>query len=331
MNATAPSDGARDPLGLVRRFRRTSDGRQSPRLRDLLPTRADRTLDPRGVATAWGEHAECSATCFTGIESLPRGAAPDVPSDATLRTLLLSATARLATTAGPTAVAVSGGLDSALVLALLRAADVTNLQLYTASTGLPGYDERAQAEATARHFGHPLRVVPVTPAELVDALPACVTAIETPLYNLHPLERFFLAKAVAADGHAALVTGDGADQVFAGAPPAIFLPIVAALFEAAGVALRSPFFESQVIGHGWAGTSDPSKASLRALARELGAPVFVLERGKHVRLTPAMELDRHLEPAKLFPLARALGRPLSFASDRERVQWASLGLLWELL
>src|SRR3954465_12856739 len=66
--------GERDPLGLVRRFRRETDGQIASRIRELLPSsRADRALDPRGVATAWGEHPECEATCFAGIVSLPRG------------------------------------------------------------------------------------------------------------------------------------------------------------------------------------------------------------------------------------------------------------------
>ena len=322
---------ARDPLGLRRRFRRVRDGETAASLAALLPPPSERALDPRGVATAWAEHPECDATCFAGIESLPRGRPLDVARAANLRELLLAATTRLATKPSPTAVAVSGGLDSALLLALLRAAGVRDVQAYTASTGLPGYDERAEAEATAQHFGHALRVVTVTDADFVDALPSCVTAMETSIYNLHPLERFFLARAVAADGHAALVTGDGADQVFAGAPPAIFLPLLSALFQQAGIGLRSPFIDAHVVGHGLLAPPDPTKATLRALARELGVPDFVLDRRKRVRLTPPMDLERYLAPTKLAPLACALGRPLDFSSDRQRVQWASLGLLWERL
>jgi asparagine synthase (glutamine-hydrolysing) len=332
--------GERDPLGLVRRFRRLADGHVAPHLRDLLPaSRSDRALDPRGVATAWGEHPECDSTCFAGIASLPRaesrgpiggtnGHAADGPST---RGALLSAAADMRALSGPTAVALSGGLDSALVIALLRATGVTDLQLYTVSSGFRGYDELDLARATARHFGYPLTIARVTEVDFVDALPTCVTAAETALYNLHPIERFLLARAAAADGHRALVTGDGADQVFGGAPPAIFLPIVSALFEAVELGLRSPFLEPSVVALGLACAPDPAKVQLRALAAELGVPPSVREREKNVRLAPAMDLSRYLLPSRLGPLGAALGREVRLTSDRERVQWATLGLLWELL
>jgi asparagine synthase (glutamine-hydrolysing) len=332
--------GERDPLGLVRRFRRDADGQIASRIRELLPSsRADRALDPRGVATAWGEHPECESTCFAGIVSLPRGAPGDPaarsngPADtrAPGRIALLSAAAAMRARSGITAVALSGGLDSALVIALLRATGVTDLQLYTVSSGFPGYDELDLARATAQHFGYPLTVVRVTERDFVEALPACVMAAETALYNLHPIERFLLARAAAADGHRDLVTGDGADQVFGGAPPAIFLPIVAALFEAAGLRVRSPFLEPSVVALGLAGPPDPAKPALRALAAELGVPPSVRQREKHVRLAPGMDLATYLLPSRLEPLGRALGREVRLASDRERVQWATLGLLWELL
>jgi asparagine synthetase B (glutamine-hydrolysing) len=306
-------------------------------LRELLPPRSERALDAVGVATAWGEHPESTSTCFAGFESLPRGTVTGSGSallsdaDYPWRERLRDAALRLRAPEGPTAVAVSGGLDSALVLALLLAAGVDELQLFTVASGFAGYDELPAARATAFHFGYPLEVVTVGEADFVEALPTCVVAAETALYNLHPVERWLLAKAVAERGHRALVTGDGADQVFAGAPPAIFLPILAALFEVAKVELRSPFFAPEIVAQGWARPADPDKQVLRALAASWGVPDVIVARKKNVRLAPSMDLSRYLEQRSLAPLAAALGRPLHLGSDRERVQWATLAVLWECL
>jgi asparagine synthase (glutamine-hydrolysing) len=321
---------ARDPLGLVRLYRRSADGVVATRIRDLVAlSHSDRVLDPVGVAVAWGERPEAPNTCFAGIESLPRGLPQAESAHGSLRQALLSASAELIRTGEPTAVALSGGLDSALVLALLRAAGASDLLLYTASSRFPGYDERDRATATAAHFGLPLRIVDVGELDFLSVLPGCIAAAETPLYNLHPVERFLLARAVAADGLGTLVTGDGADQVFAGAPPAIFLPIVAAFFEAAGVALASPFFDPEVMALGLGAVPDPNKSALRDLAAALGCPAGLLGAGKHVRLAPAMNLASYLDHEHLAVLGRDLRRPVRLDTDRERTQWATLSLLWK--
>lgn len=167
----------RDPLGLVRLYRRCADGVVAPRIRDLVaPSRSDRVLDPIGVAMAWGECPEARHTCFSGIESLPRGLPPAACPQANLRDVLLSASARLMRMGQPIAVALSGGLDSALVLALLRAAGASQLLLYTVASGFPGYDELERARATAAHFGLPMRVVEVGEHDFLSALPGCIVA-----------------------------------------------------------------------------------------------------------------------------------------------------------
>jgi asparagine synthase (glutamine-hydrolysing) len=321
---------SRDPLGLVRLYRRQADGVVAPRIRDLVaPSPPLRLLDPVGVAVAWGERPEAPQTCFAGIESLPRGFPRPRTTCAGLREALLSAAAKLVHAGEPVAVALSGGLDSALAIALLREVGASDLLLYTVSSGFPGYDEHEKAMASAAHFGLPLRVVEVGEPDFLASLPTCIAAAETPLYNLHPIERYLLARAVAADGVSALVTGDGADQVFAGHPPAIFLPIVSAFFKAAGVALRSPFFDPEVIALGLGGTLDPHKSVLRDLAATLACPSFVFSTEKQVRLTPAMNLEPFIHRRKLEKLARALGRPVTLTTDRERVRWVTLSLLWE--
>jgi hypothetical protein len=328
--SSSPSPRVRDPLGLVRLFRRTADGAVAGRIRDLADAGSSaRQLDPVGVAMAWGQRPEGPQTCFAGIESLPRGRPRPRQTRAALREVLLLAAATLARSQATLAIGLSGGLDSALVVALLRAVGASDLVLYTVSSGIPGYDESDKARASAAHFGLPLRVVEVDASDFLVALPDGIAAAETPLFNLHPIERLLLARAVAAEGVGALITGDGADQVFAGHPPAIFLPIVSAFFDAAGVTLRSPFFDPEVMALGLGAAPDPGKSALRALATELGCPPFLLTSKKQVRLVPPMNLERFIRSDRFERLASALGLPVSLGTDRERIQWITLSLLWE--
>ena len=87
----------------------------------------------------------------------------------------------------------------------------------TLDTRLPGHSELEQTLDTARLLGADTpEVIRVCEAELISSLPEAIAACETPLFNLHPVARFLLARSAAERGFDAILTGDGADQVFAG-------------------------------------------------------------------------------------------------------------------
>jgi hypothetical protein len=308
-------------------------------------------LDPEGVRAAFGEIDATDATCIEGarIVSPALAARAEVRP---LRALLEGACARLP--AGRVALALSGGVDSAVLAALLAERAV----LYTLAPRFPDYGEETEASAMARRLGAELRRVPVDEADFVDALPAVIRACERPLYNLHPVSRHLLANAARADGFAVLVTGDGADEVFRGTSGADYLPVVGALTRAAGLVPSAPFLDPEVAPFV---APDPDKRALRALAEELGVPPAIAQRPKRARFAPPMDLTLYLSPmldtTRWPPLADArgaecrvdargaecrvdapetialghhLGRVPSAATDRERVGWATLGLFARL-
>jgi asparagine synthetase B (glutamine-hydrolysing) len=224
------------------------------------------------------------------------------------------------------AIALSGGLDSALLLALLRAVDV-RLPAFILAPRIDGYSERTAAEANARAFGVETIVVEVAADDYRVALPEAIGAVEEPLYNLHPVSRFLLARAMRAAGVELMLTGDGADQVMRRDDSADYLPLVHALAHAAGVATATPFLDEDVIAHLLGEPPDPDKRSLRALAATLGVPASVVQRPKESRLAPPLPLG--VEDAQIAALAAELGRTPRLSDEPSRVRWATGALLAE--
>ncbi len=130
------------------------------------------------------------------------------------------------------ALALSGGLDSALLLALLATSFRGSMPaVYVLAPRLPGgadYDESAAAVGLARSLELKATVIEAAEQDFLLGLPACAALAETPLYNAHPVAKHLLFEQLAADEIDVVITGDGADQVFAGAPSEIYLPIVGA-------------------------------------------------------------------------------------------------------
>ena len=284
----------------VRRLYVRDDGTRAGTLRALIDGPFQFDLD--GVRAAWGFGEAPLRSPVAGIAQAERQALQ--PSCGSLREAFLAALAPA------DALALGGGLDAALVLAGLRELGLPMPALLTLATGLPGYDEVERAQAIARHFSMPLQVVQVNPATLVELLPQAVAAVETPLYNLHPVSRFALTVQARARGFESMLTGDGADAACAGKADLDYVPLVAALN--AGLKVSSPFFDPQVI----AGARGPAKLRLRELAALLGLPDWIAQSPKVARFMPELDLSRY--PLQAVP---ELGEP------RPGVRWTTLGLL----
>lgn len=344
----------RDPFGLRRLYYR-EDGAAAPTLRALIEP-GTVLLDPLGVAFAFGETPPTASptdhTWVRGVRRVPAGhrllgtpghwcidpspsppaTAADKPRD--LADGLRDALAAIMTSGRRVALALSGGLDSALLLALLHEAFRDHLPaVYVLAPRLPGgaaYDESAAALALAHTFGVRPEVVTVDEDALLAALPACVRAAETPLYNAHPVARSCLLDRLAQGGIEVVITGDGADQVFAGAPAEIYLPIVGALAEAQGLTLACPFLAPAVLSLAAAEPPDPTKQRIRVAARGR-LPDALVDAPKTPRLTPPLDLTRYWDAPHLARWARALDRPLittaAALTDRQRMAWVTLSLL----
>lgn len=290
-------------------------GVAGPSLRALVGAARVR-LDPEGVRAAFGEIEPTGATCIAGA----RWAWPALSRPARVRPLPeLLARACADIPAGRAALALSGGVDSAVLAALLR----DRVVAYTLAPELPGYSEVDGAQRIADALGMPLRRVPARAADYVDSLPAVIRACECPLYNLHPVSRHLLARAARADGFDLLITGDGADEVFRGGSGGDYLPIVGALTRGAGLVAVAPFLDPVVVA---GAAAEHDKRALRGLACALGVPEAIAWSPKSPRFAPPIDLAPLRDDAHIAALGRCLGRRPGQASDRERVAWTTLSL-----
>ncbi|HZJ06148.1 MAG TPA: asparagine synthase (glutamine-hydrolyzing) [Nocardioidaceae bacterium] len=117
----------------------------------------------------------------------------------------------------PVGVFLSGGLDSSLVAAILAAEAAPGVTIRSFAAGTPGSPDLVAARIVADHLGleHHERVY--TDDEVVEVLPAVVMATESyePSLIRSAVPNFLLAE-VAARHVKVVLTGEGADELFAG-------------------------------------------------------------------------------------------------------------------
>jgi asparagine synthase (glutamine-hydrolysing) len=115
----------------------------------------------------------------------------------------------------PVGALLSGGLDSSLVVAHM--ARLTTSPVHTFSVGFDEarLDERSAARQVAAHLGTVHHEQLVTDADAAAALPAVVAAMDDPLADYAALPTYLIAR-FAAEHVKVVLTGEGADELFAG-------------------------------------------------------------------------------------------------------------------
>ncbi len=111
---------------------------------------------------------------------------------------------------------LSGGTDSSTITAMLREASGKPPRTYSIGFDAKGYDELDYARLVARHFETQHLEQVVTPADVVDAIPAIAAAFDQPFGNASAVPTFYCAQMARADGVAVLLGGDGGDELFGG-------------------------------------------------------------------------------------------------------------------
>lgn len=112
---------------------------------------------------------------------------------------------------------LSGGVDSSYALATATRLNGGSLQSFTAQIPALGLDESEQASETARFLGgERITLVEAGSSLIAETYPALVTAAESPVLDTSCAASYALARAVRAQGHKAVITGEGADEGLAG-------------------------------------------------------------------------------------------------------------------
>ncbi len=111
---------------------------------------------------------------------------------------------------------LSGGIDSAAVLAMMaRLNDKPVLAFTAAFPGTTAHDERDGARKAAKTAGARHVEVEVTAQDFWSELPAIAAALDDPTVDYAAVPTYLLAKAAAQEVKVVL-TGEGGDELFAG-------------------------------------------------------------------------------------------------------------------
>ena len=223
------------------------------------------------------------------LEERLRRPAPDAPAEA-VRSALTEAVRRRLEADVPLGAFLSGGVDSASVVSLMRRPGAPPPRTYSmAIPGLPYFDESRRARATALFLKSDHREVVVDVARLQGAIPEVLEAFDEPFADSSALGASLIAQAARRELVVAL-SGDGGDEVFGGyrlyralAARSLLGRVPAAVRSAlAGLLARLPARH----GAGWAGT-------VRQARKLLAAPGAGLPAAHAAWMSICAAADRH--------------------------------------
>lgn len=211
----------------------------------LRHPQATRALDPLALVetfTLWTSLPD--RTAFEGVRELPAGHylrfgpeglieekrwwdVPFVPPEEArteseadladeLRALLTDA-ARIRLRADvPVGAYLSGGLDSSAIAALTRDLTAQTRRSFAVGFEDARFDESRYQDRMATELGTTLSRVTVSSADIAEAFPRVVALAEKPLLRTAPAPMLILSERVRREGFKVVLTGEGADELFAG-------------------------------------------------------------------------------------------------------------------
>lgn len=158
-----------------------------------------------------------------------------------LRTLLEEAVSHQLEADVPVGALLSGGIDSAAIVALMGKVGSQRPRTFTVGFAEQTFDERNAAAAVARHVGTDHTEIVVGQPD-ADELRSLVGALDEPLGDQAALPTFLIARE--ARRHVTVVlTGEGSDELFAGYPRYRWYD-AATRIEALGPATRSAMIQT---------------------------------------------------------------------------------------
>jgi asparagine synthase (glutamine-hydrolysing) len=158
------------------------------------------------------------------------------PVDAQFADLFASAVAYRLVSDVPIGTFNSGGVDSSLVTQSVRAQ--TSGELHTFSVGFDeaSFDERRYAETVASTLGTQHHTLVMNRHEYADGLEETIWHMDEPLPHAHSVQLVKLSR-LAKEFVTVVLTGEGADETFAGYPRHQ-IPLIARSLGRAGAALK---------------------------------------------------------------------------------------------
>jgi asparagine synthase (glutamine-hydrolysing) len=206
----------------------------------------ERSLDLEGlneIFTFW--HTQPPRTAFRNVSELPPGhwavfsgghlriqawwelryqPAPDNPDCADpsqpygeeLLAILQDATRLRLRSDVPVGAYLSGGLDSAIIAALVKQCGLSRLTTFSVRFEETGLDEGPFQTEVVRHLGTDHRDVCCSNREIGRVFPDIIWHAEKPILRTAPAPLYLLSRLVRENGFKVVLTGEGADELLGG-------------------------------------------------------------------------------------------------------------------
>jgi asparagine synthase (glutamine-hydrolysing) len=116
----------------------------------------------------------------------------------------------------PVGVYLSGGVDSSTILGMASELTSSPIDAFTVSFSGEAFDEMPLATEMAERVGARCHSVRADEQMLADHFSDALWHFETPLVNLNGVAKYLLSALVRAQGYKVILTGEGADEIFAG-------------------------------------------------------------------------------------------------------------------
>lgn len=117
----------------------------------------------------------------------------------------------------PVGAFLSGGVDSSAVVALMSNMGGRKVTTYSVGfDGMQSYDEREAAAIIARRYSTDHHEITVSAAEIAETLPEIIDIFDEPMADATCIPIHFISRLAKTKGTPVVLTGDGADELFAG-------------------------------------------------------------------------------------------------------------------
>lgn len=117
----------------------------------------------------------------------------------------------------PICMLLSGGLDSASILAALNASESKAIPAFTVKFENQTYDESALAQLSAKSLGSNHTIITISNQEFAESISEILESLDSPILDPAYLPTYLIAKKIKNRyGFKVAITGDGGDELFRG-------------------------------------------------------------------------------------------------------------------
>ncbi|MCX7180618.1 MAG: asparagine synthase (glutamine-hydrolyzing) [Proteobacteria bacterium] len=148
--------------------------------------------------------------------SQPHGVCADGDAEEGLRVLLASSVAHRLVSDVPVGAFLSGGIDSSLIVALMRE-QLPAVRTFTIGFAEKGYDESGYARVVAKHLGCTHTEMTLSPADLLALVEAVPDHYDEPFADVSAIPTLALSR-LAREHVTVALSGDGGDELLCGYP-----------------------------------------------------------------------------------------------------------------